>query len=493
MKIENLLFRVSAEQKKFIIFLLINLFVLAFIGTIRLVLPTDSLEGIFWGSLHDFGTPKHPPLAAWITYCVYSLFKTDISVYLLCTIFITTGFFYIYKLAKFFLDEKKAVLSVLIMEGCWAYTYITSYYGFNPDVVLLCFLPMITYYAYKAVNINNFSDWIKLGIIAGLSLLDKYQTILVILPLLIWVSFFKRSVFKNKYFYISVLITFLLFLPHLMWLVKYDFFPLLYFNGELSSANNIRQIWEPVIFLSMQLTALAGTLLFFAILLLKQKMPFKVSFSADEKSWFLILTGFMPLIIHLLTGIITGGSMRPRWGYEFLFLTGIMLFYFIPTKEISKEDFNLTLKLAYFAMFVAAVAMTTLLGTEKNYRSRYPVSTINNDLNNAWNKETDSPLKYIGGYIEWTLPLTVYAPSHPVCILDTNGYKNPWIDKNDLKKSGLIIIDRTQEDITADFKKIFPEEKNKNIKPAEYRFKVRNALNKEREYCIYYLIVPPVK
>ncbi len=493
MENENILFKFSSEQRKFIVFLLINILVLSLIGTIRLVLPTDSLEGIFWGSLHDFGTPKHPPLAAWITYLVYSVFKTDFSIYLLCTIFISTGFFYIYKIAKFFLDEKKAILSVLLMEGCWAYTYITSYYGFNPDVVLLCFLPMITYYSYKAVNTNDVSDWLKLGIITGLSLLNKYQTILVILPVLIWAAFYKRSIFKNKYFYISVLIAFVLFLPHLLWLIRYDFFPLLYFDGELSSANNIRQFWEPIIFLSMQLTALAGTLVFFVILLIKQKTPLKIQFSSDEKSWFLILTGFLPLIIHLVAGIITGGSMRPRWGYEFLYLTGIMLFYFIPTKEISKGDFNLMLKLAYFAMLVAAIAMSTLLGTEKNYRSRYPVSTIYNDINTEWNKQIDSPLKYLGGYIEWTLPLSIYTPAKPKCILDTNGYKNPWIEEDDLKKSGVIIIDRTQEEIIADFNKIFPEEKNNDIKPTEYRFKVKNAFNQEREYCIYYLIVPPVK
>ena len=459
---------------------------------IRLVLPTDSLEGIFWGSLHDFGTPKHPPLAGWITYIVYSVFKTDFSIYTLCSVFIFTGIFYIYKLAKFFLDDKEAILSAIIMEGCWTYTYVISYYGFNPDVGLLCFLPVLTYYAYKSTSQKQPSDWLILGIITGLSLLDKYQTILIIIPLFIWAFCYKREVFKNAYLYISMAIAFLIFLPHLIWLFRHDFFPLMYFEGELTTSAFGNHIIAPIEFLGMQTTAIIGTVLFFVVLKLKQKSQFKIDFKMDEKSCFLLLIGLTPLLIHIVIGLFSGSGMRARWGYEFLFMTGIMLFYFFPTKEISKDNFKLVTKLAYVAMLLVAIAMTTLLGVEKNYRSRYPVPTIYNDLNTAWSSKYSTPLKYIGGYIEWTLPLTIYAPTHPVCILDTNGYKNPWIDENDLKKSGIIIIDRTKEETIQELHKACPYlDKDYNTEPVEYKFKVKNALNMEREYTIYYLIVPP--
>ena len=192
-------------------------------------------------------------------------------------------------------------------------------------------------------------------------------------------------------------------------------------------------------------------------------------------------------------GFISGGSMRPRWGYEFLFLTGIILFYFIPIKEISKADFNFVLKLSYVAMILVALIMMTLLGVEQNYRSRYPVSTIYNEINKNWNNKYGVPIKYIGGYIEWTLPLTIYAPSHPTYILDTNGHENPWIDKEDLKKSGIVIIDR--EDWSTRLYRDFYCPylgKNHRTEPIEFRFKVKNALNMEREYSIYYLMVPPL-
>ena len=110
-----------------------------------------------------------------------------------------------------------------------------------------------------------------------------------------------------------------------------------------------------------------------------------------------------------------------------------------------------------------------------------------------WESKFSTPLKYIGGYIEWTLPLTIYAPTHPTCILDTNGYKNPWINENDLKKSGLIILDRELLNLEIDFRKSCPYlQENYKIEPQEYHFKVKNAFGQEREYRFYYPVIPPM-
>ena len=483
------------EHKVFLTFLFIHLIVWSCIGLIRVVLPTDALEGIYWGALHDFGTPKHPPLAGWITYCVYSIFKSDFSIYLLSQAFIICGFFYIYKLGKIFLDENRAMLSVIILEGCWVYSYITGYYGYNPDVILLCLLPLITYYFYKCVTENKNIDWIILGIFVGISFLNKYQTVLILIPMFIWAIAFKREVFKNKMFYLAAFIALFIFFPHIMWMIDYDFFPLLYFEGEFSNNTLARHIVAPFIFFIMQVAAIAGSILIYALLKWKQKSPFKLCLGEDnEKKWLLLLFGFTPLIIHLCMGLCQGGTMRPRWGFEFLYLTGIMLFYFFPIKEITKKDFDYVTKLSYVAMLIIFLALGSLLSVEKNYRSRYPVSVIYNDLTNAWNQKFNTPLKYFGGYIEWTLPLAIYTDQHPQIILDTNGYKNPWINEEDLKQSGIIVIDRTIPKLKKQLKISCPYlDENYEMNPIEYKFTVTNAFNAPREYTIYYLIIPPVK
>ena len=118
---------------------------------------------------------------------------------------------------------------------------------------------------------------------------------------------------------------------------------------------------------------------------------------------------------------------------------------------------------------------------------------IYGDMQKFWSEKYDTPLKYVGGYIEWTLPLTIYGESHPDCILDTFGYKNPWIDSDDLKNSGIFILDRTEGQVINQTKKSCPYlPEDYNIEPIEYKFTVKNALNMPREYTIYYHIVPPM-
>ncbi|MGN0017919.1 MAG: glycosyltransferase family 39 protein [Candidatus Gastranaerophilaceae bacterium] len=492
---KNFLNNMTRENKLFVIFLILHVVVWTCISLIRVVMPTDTLEGIYWGSLHDFGTPKHPPLAAWLTYLAYLPFKIDFCVYLLSQIFIVLGFIYIYKFAKFFLADNKAFLSVILMEGCWVYSYITSYYGFNPDVVLLLTLPAISYYFYKTMKTDSNLDWLKLSLFIGFSCLGKYQTVFLLLFMLIWALKFNITIFKRPKFYIMLLISFLIFLPHLVWLYKYDFFPLFYFDGELTSATWLDHIIAPVEFVFMQLIAVIGVLVIFVAskLRFKSKFEFAQNYSRGD-FWFLMLIGLGPLALHILMGIMFGGSMRPRWGYEFLYMLGILLFAFIPFK-IEKKEFNFIFKLSLCVMSIIFVVLATLYSVEKNFRSRYPVSVVANDLKKIWADKFDTPLKYVGGYIEYTLPLTIYDDSHPENLLDTHCYKNPWLDENDVINSGAIILMAHPYGVVYYAQKTFPHyiELNYKIKPEPFKFTVYNAFKMKREYTIYYGIIPPRK
>ena len=339
---------------------------------------------------------------------------------------------------------------------------------------------------------DGWYNWTLLGIITGICFLNKYQTVLTLAAMVIWALCFRREVFKSLKFYWSVIVAFVIFLPHLLWLIKYDFFPLMYFDGELSATSWVNHIIEPLNFIVMQLAVIIGSVVLYFFFFLVKRIPVKFR-QIDNKQdlWFFLLLGFAPLIFHLLLGIFEGGTMRPRWGFEFWYMTGIMLFYFFPC-NIERKDFNFFLKMALFAITVTFVTMSTLLSVEKNYRSRYPVPEVYSDIKSIWEEQTGTPMKYVGGYIEWTLPVVIYSNDKLVCLLDTFGYPSPWIDEEDFKKSGAFFIDRTVQELNSHIKKAYPDIPEDFV-PTEYRFTLTNAFNQPREYKVYYYIVPPVK
>ena len=96
------------EKKSFYIFILINMILWVAVESLRNIISRDSMEAIVWGNLVSFGTNKHPPLSGWLAGGAFHLFQEhNIAIYLLGAVCISVSLIYIYKLAKFFLDEKK--------------------------------------------------------------------------------------------------------------------------------------------------------------------------------------------------------------------------------------------------------------------------------------------------------------------------------------------------------------------------------------------------
>ncbi|MDR1327780.1 MAG: glycosyltransferase family 39 protein [Heliobacteriaceae bacterium] len=485
------------KQRAFVIFLIVHVVVWSLLPFVRDLLPVDALETIAWGGLWDFGTHKHPPLSGWMGYIAYNLLgKMDFALYLLGQLCVLIGFVYLYKLGRKFLNETQAILAVMILEGCHCYSYMTVFDGFSANFPLFALFPAIAYYFYKSMQENKIRDWLLLGVCVGLCFLSKYQTIMLIIPMALYLFFIPhgREQLKRSRLYLSVLIAFLLFLPHLVWLYNHEFFSLLYFE-ECSAryANSysgwIKYLQAPFMFILAQLAAVAGSILLFVILRLKFKSANSIRTFND--SWFLILLGICPVLFQALPGFFTGAEILGTWGYPMVYLTGIMLFYFFPIKT-SDKLFSWGIKFAYGVMVIIFVVLLVLFSVEKNFRSRYPYQKIARDFKTIFYEETGKPLKYIGGYIEFALPISVYDETHPQMVLDSYGHENPWTKADNIKQAGALIVARHYDNVKSYTEKLLPFlPENYVAEPKEYEFTIYNKLKKPREYKLFYIIIPP--
>ena len=483
-------------DKIFVIFLALHVIIWSVLSLIRQVLPIDAAECVYWGSLLDFGTNKHPPLAGWIAYFVYNILgKSDFSIYLLGQASIITGFIYLYKLGKLFLNKNAALLAVMLLETCFVYTYMGIYDGFNPNFLLLAFLPMITFYFYKSVHKGELLDWIKLGIFTGLSFLAKYQTIMLFLPLFVYliISPIGRKQFKKKGLYIAAIIAFLIVLPHIIWLFKHNFFSLNYFiTCEDRYAGfyygPLKYIWSPLVFLFNQIITIVPLIFiyFTAIWFSKEKLC-KNNLNPENKK-FLICAGIAPIFLQSLNGF-SGNYMIPQWGYSLLFISGILLFGYFPYK-LTDKAIKYILSWIFTAMFITFIILAIIFTTEKNFANRFPVQQVTNTLNEIYKTETGQDMKYIGGFIELSIPLSLYNQGKYIAVLNTYGHPNIWIDSSDLKKSGAIVVGRKIQYMDDYVDMTMPELPEKpKIRP--FYFTVKNSFGSDRKYLMFYSIIPP--
>ncbi len=484
------------NKKIFYTFLAVNAILWTCVESMRLITSADSMEAIVWGDLLSFGTNKHPPLSGWLAGSFHHLFgDTNLGIYILGNLCVIIGLIYVYKLAKFFLDEEKAICSSLILTPSFYYTFQMFYDNFNCNILLMAFWPMLIYYFHKLIKFNKIQDWILFGILSGLAFLAKYQVVILFIFMFLYLITCEIKLLKQKRVYLSVLIGFLVILPHIIWLYNTDFFSLLYFVDRTSSTISetdkfgfLKRINFSVKFYLDQILTLAPSWVLYCIIALKEKnIRFNNSGSSKDKL-FLLMVGFLPLIAIGATGVFTASRVVGAWGVAMICTIGILLFYFFPVKFQEKKFF---LKWIYGMMICWQVAMLIFFVLQTKMDFSFPYKMVFSNFNTIWENETnEAPLKYVTG--DYAITSQIYNEHKPKAILNTYGYRNPWTNSNDVIKSGALIMCSKESSFNNTLKSFSQEyDISDDFKVGEYSYEIKNKFNKSKQYKIYYAIIKP--
>lgn len=108
-----------------------------------------------------------------------------------------------------------------------------SFFLFQPVHIEIFLWTLILYIIVKYVNTRNSNLFILLGFAAGLAMLNKYMSFILILGLFVIIPFTEyRIIFRDRKFLAGLIIAFLIFLPNLIWQV-YRGFPVFNHMTEL--------------------------------------------------------------------------------------------------------------------------------------------------------------------------------------------------------------------------------------------------------------------
>ena len=488
------------ERKKlFYIFLFINAICWSCIQLLRNVVSIDAMEAVCWGELLDFGTNKHPPLSGWLAGFFYNIFGGhDFILYILGQACLLVGFIYIYKLAKFFLSEEKAMCASMIMTSCYYYTYIVFIDNFNCNFLSMALWPMITYYFYKSSKENKTKDWLIFGVVSALGVLCKYQVIFLFFALFLYLIFCDRKQFRQKGMYLSILAGSLLILPHILYLYKTDFFSFIYMAGrtDLGSHNTpefllpFGRIVFPLKFFIDQVLSVTTCIVVYLFLWLQTKNIEVNKNLKNKESIFILLLTFAPILMQSCMAAVENNRIMGIWGSMMVAYVGIFLFYFFPIK-FNEKTFNYFLKWAYALMAAWLAAMFIFSQLQVKRTLSYPYQKIMPEINKVWDAQTNkAELKYVYGHIDYVFQFHTYNERRPKVILETFGHKNPWIDFEDVSKSGVLVVGKNKKNLDFYVKEITKSlSGNYRVSPVKHEFKVVNKLGRIKKYSFCYTII----
>ena len=415
-------------SKVFFLFIFFHLIIWTIVPSVSNInLPLDTIEALAWGSNLEWGFDKHPPLSALAIELFYQIFgANDWAYYLLSQIFVIVAFFFVWKLSnEIFEDKIYSLLSILVLPSIYFYNFTTP--EFNVNVSQLPFWALTIYFFWKGINSDNRINWVLFGIFSALGFLSKYLFIYILMSILIYfiLNIKKLKKFITNYF-LSIIISLVILIPHFVWLFKNNFASIIYGlnRSALTESSWVNHLENPLIFFIKQILILIPFLIIIFILL--KKIKFKLNLK-NKKTLFLISINLIPIVLVIITSIISGAKIRTMWMTPFYLFFGT-LFIEIFRKNIDLKKINRFYKICLFLFILSPITYLGISIYDKNKRTDFQGKEIARLVQNKWNDNFINDIKIVIGDEWFAGNLSYHLASRPIWF---NDLKNKAAKIND--------------------------------------------------------------
>jgi hypothetical protein len=384
-------------------------------------------------------------MQAWILEILFTITgRGRWAPYLASQLAIITAFWAVWQTGRRIAGETIGLMGALLLEGIIYYNFTSP--EFNPNVLQIPFWALAGLYFYKSVKDNKIIDWLLLGLWAAAGLYTKYSTglFLLVLALILFSHRDGRRRLLSAGPYVAVGTALLLFLPHLHWLIDNNFLPLQYTEGRLEKcATHYSAVITTLLLLAGQIIALLFATVLFVALYDRRQSPSKKPAASFDRI-FLSYVAFAPFVSMLCVSLVFGYHIRDMWETPFWNFIGLWALVFLRpslgTHDIKR--FRTCLCLTFFIGLFFFVCNETLSPfiKDKPKRTNFPGKHLSAQVSKNWYDRYHVPLNYVIGDVWPAGNVAWYSDDRPHVYMDGDLRESPWIDQNDLKKSGGVIV-----------------------------------------------------
>lgn len=432
---------------------------------VRMALPIDSMESTTWGRQLEWGYDKNPYFNAWVTELAIKIGgQHDWIIYAFSQLAIIIAFYALWRLGKLILSPLYATIAVFILEGVQYFNF--SGIELNDNLLELPLWSLVILMFYYAIKQQKLVQWLAVGLLAGLAMMDKYFAAMLFIPMFLFLLSTRegRYSFSNINFYLGILVAVIIIAPHIYWLTQHDFITLQYAFRRVGHPVSFwqRHIFGPLDFIFEQVITVVPALLLFASLWIgKAKGPLlsEKKLIAQFDRQFLVWMGLGPFITTVLLAVIAGFKLHVMWGTPLVIgWSLVLLLWTQPSIYLSQWKKFTAIVFTYITLtWVIFAVIHSLPGATK---SNYPLKDISKEITEYWHQHYNVPLSYIAGQRYVAGGVSFYSADRPAVYIDWDKSFSPWINEADLQSKGAVFIlpvDNDHPDFPAEVKQRFPE------------------------------------
>ena len=195
----------------------------------------------------DWSHFDHPGMVGWLMqiFSLNLLFHSEFALRLSSIVFMTIGTYIIYRLGCL-VKNKLAGFYAALLYTASPYCFVITGVFIMPDTPLMMFTLLAIWCFLLSFRPTEGSDETSLrsarndgllvlgGLFAGLALLSKYSAGFIWVGVGLYILLFDRKQLKNKYLYLSALISAICMLPVLIWNMQNDFISFTFHGDRVS-------------------------------------------------------------------------------------------------------------------------------------------------------------------------------------------------------------------------------------------------------------------
>jgi len=451
----------SRPQAAFVAFLALHFAVWTALPTLLYAnLPLDLIEALTYGREWQLGYDKLPPLPWWLVEIMHRGFGTDAAYYALAQAVVIIAFAAVFATARPLVGATGALVAVLIIDGMHYFQYTAV--KFNHDVIQLPFWGLAGYAFHAALKRGRIGHWLLLGFAFGGALWAKYFVVVLVAPYALFLIFDRdaRRALATVGPWLALAVALVIAAPHVIWLFQSDFLPFAYAEARAAPVRGgIDHIVHPAVFAGSQMFFLLPSFFIAAALLWplwprpgKSPLPLMGrslgSGHAEAADAFdrriVTLLAFGPGLTMIVLTAMSGRGTFAMWGYPLWLYLGLWIV--LTVRSLLDRDRISRVVAAWGAVFavfagVFIVNYTVLPLIDHRYRAVFfPGDKLAADLTQRFHAATGEPLRYVIGSMWDGGNLAHYSPDQPQVLIDGLPRRAPWIDLNDLRAKGAVVV-----------------------------------------------------
>jgi 4-amino-4-deoxy-L-arabinose transferase-like glycosyltransferase len=402
----------------------------------------DMGEMVAWARDAGIGTPKHPPVAAWLVKVWFAVFPlADWSYYLFAMVLATFALWCAWRISENYLDGEKRVAALLLLTFIPFFNFHALKY--NANTVLIPLWAVATWCFLRSYETRSMIWAALAGLAAAAAMMGKYWSIFLLAGLVVAALADRRRLdyFRSAAPWVTIAVGGAAFAPHIAWLVANDFSPFSYavdsHLGTWSSA-----AWSGPSFLAGVAGYAAAPLVIWIVIARPRLAALAdTAWPADDARRLVLMSFIAPLILPWFAALAFKVDIVSLWAMCAMTLLGVLLLS-SPLVRVSRRATTWLLGIGTMfplLMVVASPVIAIVIHREgvPNYATHYRLLAA--AVDRAWHETTDKPMRYFGSYTNVLNGVSFYLASRPSTLDITDPRATPWSDAASVARAGIAL------------------------------------------------------